>query len=311
MERRGRSGASPPVALSIAGSDSGGGAGIQADLRTFASLGVHGATAVTAVTAQNTAGVQAVHPVPADFVRAQISAVLTDLPVAAVKTGMLGTQETVAVVAASAEAGELPNLVVDPVMVASTGEPLLDPDARRAYAELLLPRARVATPNLWEASLLLGRELAGVEDMETAARDIHDLGCASVVVKGGHLAGPGSPDVLFDGERVSVLTGARIATANDHGTGCTLSAAIAAHLAAGAAVGEAVARAKVFVAAAIAGAAGWSIGAGHGPLDQMAGARNAPLSPGRRHPDPAAGLGHRGPAAASGAPAAHELRAIE
>lgn len=258
----------PPVVLTVAGSDSGGGAGIQADLRTFAALQVIGATAVTALTAQNTAGVQGIRVTPADFVAAQLDSVLDDLEVVATKTGMLASAAIVELVAGRAEQGRLPNLVVDPVMVSSSGNRLLEGGAEDAYAELLVPRARVVTPNLREASILCGRDVSSVDDMEAAARSIHATGPDYVLVKGGDLGGTTSPDVLFDGRRALLLGSDRVRTGNDHGTGCTLSAAIAANLARGLGVEDAVTSAKSFVTRAVCGAAGWRVGAGHGPIDQ-------------------------------------------
>lgn len=258
----------PHVALTIAGSDSGGGAGIQADLKSFAANGVFGTTAVTAVTAQNTVGVEAIHVVPAAVVDAQITAVLRDLDVGAVKTGMLATAEIVELVARRAALGDLPNLVVDPVMVASSGDRLLDVDAEAAYVELLLPSALVATPNLREASLLAGRPLDDVAGMEDAARRIAALGARYVLVKGGHLAGD-AVDVLFDGNVAVELRASRVDTPNVHGTGCSLAATIAARLARGDSVPDAVHAAKSYVASALAGARAWKIGSGHGPIDHF------------------------------------------
>ena len=270
----------PPVALTIGGSDSGAGAGIQADLKAMSALGVFAATAITAVTAQNSTAVVEVHPVPLRTVDAQIGAVLEDLPVASVKTGMLGSAETVGLVAGRAAAGELPRLVVDPVMVASTGRPLLDAAGIAAYRDLLLPHALLVTPNLWEAAILAEREPPGAFDLDgmvSLARAIHRLGPRWVLVKGGHLPGVHGPapgpgtgqvcDVLFDGRELSVLEEPRIATRNNHGTGCTLSAATAARLASGSGVPQAVAEARRFVQRALAGSAGWELGRGHGPLD--------------------------------------------
>lgn len=259
----------PPVALTIAGSDSGGGAGIQADLKTFAALGVFGTSALTAVTAQNTTAVLGVRVLEPAFVDLQIEAVLGDLPVAAVKTGMLASAATVAVVARRAAAGDLPRLVVDPVMVTSTGTPLLDDDGVAAYIELLLPHAAVCTPNMREAALLASMAVTDVAGMEAAARRLAEYGPGVVVVKGGHLGGDAAPDVVLADGVLTVLDGPRVATANDHGTGCSLAAATAAHLARGAAPVAAVREAKAFVAAAIAGASSWTLGAGHGPLDHF------------------------------------------
>jgi hydroxymethylpyrimidine/phosphomethylpyrimidine kinase len=274
----------PPVALTIAGSDSGAGAGIQADLKTMSALGVFGVTAITAVTAQNTARVDGVHPIPASFVDQQIETVLADLPVAATKTGMLGNAETIGVVGRHAGSGDLPNLVVDPVMVSSSGQPLLDDGGVAAYRELLIPFALVVTPNLWEAALLCGLDPAtftDVDGMTVAARTLHALGPDWVLVKGGHLIGvepaPGMPsasvvpDVLYDGTTVTVLSADWVDTPNTHGTGCSLSAAIAAKLASGSDLASAVTEAKAYVHDALVGAAGWRLGKGHGPLDHFGG----------------------------------------
>jgi hydroxymethylpyrimidine/phosphomethylpyrimidine kinase len=270
----------PPVALTIAGSDSGSGAGIQADLRAMAAFGVLAVTAVTAVTAQNTADVRAVHAVPPDVVDAQIAAVLDDLPVAATKTGMLGSAAVIAVVAERARRGGLPRLVVDPVMVASTGRPLLDADGVTAYRDRLLPHALLVTPNLWEAAMLAGTETPpdDVEAMVGLARAIHGLGPAWVLVKGGHLPGVDDRrqappdvvvDVLFDGRHVVRLATPWVDTPNNHGTGCSLSAAIAANLAWGTDVRQSVEIATRFVHDALVGARGWRLGSGHGPIDHL------------------------------------------
>ncbi|MDP8959130.1 MAG: bifunctional hydroxymethylpyrimidine kinase/phosphomethylpyrimidine kinase [Actinomycetota bacterium] len=260
----------PPVALTIAGSDSGGGAGIQADLLTFAAFGVHGTTAITALTAQNTVGVQGIHAVPAAFVDAQIGALLSDLVPQAAKTGMLATAEVIEVVAERAAAGDLPNLVVDPVMVAASGDRLLDPDAEQAYAQLLFPHAAVITPNLREAGVLVSRELRSLEDMEEAARELAETGAGHVVVKGGHLdAGQDAVDVLFDGARVTHLRAPRVETHNVHGTGCTFASAIAAGLALGLEPLEAMRGAKEYLTGALYGSAGWKLGAGRGPVDHL------------------------------------------
>lgn len=259
----------PAVALTIAGSDSGGAAGIQADLKAFAALGVFGTTAITAVTAQNTLGVQHTHIVPTEVVDAQITAVVTDLRPAAVKTGMLATASTVGAVAIRARAGELANLVVDPVMIASTGRRLLERDAEKAYLEMLFPHALVVTPNLREAEVLVGMKLRSVEDMVSAARQLGDSGARYVLVKGGHLAGPSAVDVIWDGANTKVLAAPRVETANLHGTGCTLSAAVAANLALGRGPVEAIERAKELLSGALRGAAGWALGAGQGPVDAL------------------------------------------
>ena len=261
-------GVGPPVAMTIAGSDSGGGAGIQADLKAFAANGVFGTTVVTAVTAQNTRAVEGIVALEPAFVEAQIRAVVSDLPVAAVKTGMLATAATVSAVARRATAGDLPNLVVDPVMIASTGRRLLDEEATRVYLEELIPRALLVTPNLGEAGLLVGRTVDTVDAMKAAATELWARGPRYVLVKGGHLAGP-AVDVLFDGTAHLELTADRVDTENVHGTGCTLSATVTAHLAAGRDVPGAVASAKRYVTAAIEGAARWRLGSGHGPLDHF------------------------------------------
>jgi hydroxymethylpyrimidine/phosphomethylpyrimidine kinase len=267
----------PPVALTIAGSDSGAGAGIQADLKTFAAQGVFGASVLTAVTAQNTAAVLGVERLEPAFVELQLEAVLDDLPVASVKTGLLASSAVVTAVARWARAGRLPNLVVDPVLMASTGRPLLDDDAPDAYLQLLFPCAAVVTPNVREAALLTGMAITGVGDMARAATELAGTGATAVLVKGGHIGGDHAPDVVvFNGE-VSVLDAERVETMNDHGTGCTLSAAIAARLARGHDVMEAIRLAKEYVTESLRGAAGWDLGAGHGPLDHFGWA--APVTP--------------------------------
>jgi len=278
----GRHAATPPVALTIAGSDSGAGAGIQADLKAMSALGVFATTVVTAVTAQNSAEVTAVHPVPTEAVDAQISAVLDDFDVRATKTGMLATLATVRLVTARAGAGDLPALVVDPVMVASTGRRLLDDAAIDAYRHGLIPHALVVTPNLFEAAILAGVEPpgdaeGGIDALTDLAARVHRLGATWVLVKGGHLSGvhgTGSgpapdrvADVLFDGTDVIVMEQSRVDTRNNHGTGCSLASATAALLASGHDVPGAVSRAKTFVHDALEGAALWDLGRGHGPLD--------------------------------------------
>jgi hydroxymethylpyrimidine/phosphomethylpyrimidine kinase len=262
----------PPVALTIAGSDSGGGAGIQADLKSFAAMGVFGTSAITALTAQNTRGVRGVHAVPASFVVAQVEAVLDDLPVVAVKTGMLATAEIVKAVADLAADGRLPKLVVDPVMVSSSGDRLLEPDAERLYVDALLPHATVLTPNLREAQVLLDTTIRTLAQQHAAARALGALGPAFVVVKGGHAVADTADeavDVVFDGTATTELRAPRIATANNHGTGCSFASATAAGLARGLTVPEAVAAAKAFVFRGVSGGARWTLGAGHGPLDHF------------------------------------------
>jgi len=268
----------PPVALTIAGSDSGGGAGVQADLKTFAALGVFGTSALSAVTAQNTTAVTGVVVLEPSFVVAQVEAVLDDLHPAAVKTGMLATGPTVAAVAELARAGRLPHLVVDPVLVSSTGHRLTDDAGVDAYRRLLLPAAEVLTPNLREAAVLAGRgfeELCDVDAMIAVAEELRALGPDTVVVKGGHLGAASgdatapSPDVVVGPQGTVVLEADRVATGNDHGTGCSLSAAIAAHLALGLDTLESLRAAKAFVHRALQGASAWHLGAGHGPIDHF------------------------------------------
>ncbi len=258
----------PPIALSVAGTDSGGGAGIAADLRAFAANGVFGTFAVTAVTAQDTAKVYRVVKLTPEEVGAQIDAVLGDFRVGAAKTGMLASVEMVEMLAERAESGGLPPLVVDPVLVASTGSPLFNGNAIAPYRRLF-GSATVATPNLREAGVLLRRPIEGLEGMREAARELQALGTGLVVVKGGHLDSPDATDVCFDGTDLVEISAARVPTTNVHGTGCTLSAAIAAHLARGATPLEAVRAAKAYVSAAIAGGASWDLGAGHGPLQHF------------------------------------------
>jgi hydroxymethylpyrimidine/phosphomethylpyrimidine kinase len=254
------------VALTIAGSDSGGGAGLQADLRTFAAHGLHGCSAVTAVTAQNSVAVRRYVALEAAMVVAQIEAVAEDMPVAAAKTGMLANAEIVTAVADAVRRLDLPNLVVDPVMVAKSGDRLLEASAERAYREHLLPAASLVTPNLPEAESLLGRPVRDVAAMREAARDLFALGPRVVVVKGGHLAGE-AVDVFFDGTRTEEIRAPRIDTKNTHGTGCTFSAAIASRLALGDAPLEAVRAAKAYLTEAIRRS--YAVGAGHGPVDHL------------------------------------------
>lgn len=254
-----------PVALSIAGSDSGGGAGIQADLRTFQSIGVHGATAVTAITAQNSVGVRAVEEASARIVAAQIDAVAEDLGVDAAKTGMLANASVVRAVADRVRRWDIaPVLVVDPVIAASSGDPLLGGDALRTMVQELLPLAAVVTPNLPEAEAILGHAVSDDDEAVcSAAREIRALGPRCVVIKGGHRSGR-ARDIFFDGERWETLDAERIETSNTHGTGCTFSAAIAARIALGDGALDAVRYAKVFVTRAIEQAR--PLGAGAGSL---------------------------------------------
>jgi hydroxymethylpyrimidine/phosphomethylpyrimidine kinase len=268
----------PPIALTIAGSDSGGGAGIQADLHTFAAHGVHGTSALTAITAQNTRGVTAAEPVATDLVRAQLDAVLADFPVAAVKTGMLGGAELLGLVAEYGQADRLPNLVVDPVMVTTTGDSLYAGDPA-AYLGGLGPLATVLTPNLIEARQLLSREIGSVEEMREAARALATYGPRAVLVKGGHLDrdGDAAVDVLWCDGQMLDLAAPRVPTRNDHGTGCTLASAIAARLALGHPLPQAVAGAKVYVTEALKAAADWRLGTGRGPLHHHHGRKSAAI----------------------------------
>jgi hydroxymethylpyrimidine/phosphomethylpyrimidine kinase len=249
--------------MTIAGSDSGGGAGIQADLKTFQALGVYGTSTLTAITAQNTLGVTAVHEVPTEVVAAQIDAVVGDIGVDAAKTGMLSSAEIIGTVAERIRHWQLERLVVDPVMVAKSGDRLLREDAVHALADELLPLALVLTPNLPEAEVLVGRSLETEEEIRQAARDIVDLGPRAVVMKGGHRTGK-ARDLLFDGRAFYVFESERFETPNTHGTGCTLSAAITAGLAQGRSVVDAVAEAKQYVSEAIRRST--PLGAGHGPV---------------------------------------------
>ena len=257
-----------PTALSIAGSDSGGGAGIQADLKTFAAHGVFGMSVVTALTAQNTAAVTAVHETPLDVVRAQIDAVADDLPVGAVKTGMLGTVGVIREVADGLTRHGLGPVVVDPVMVTTTGHPLIDDDAVGAVVERMLPLAAVVTPNTHEAARLAGTAVETLDDARRAAAAIRARGAAAVLVKGGHLGGePDAVDVLLDADGETLLRMPRLDTDTTHGTGCTYASAIAANLARGLGLRDAVARARRYVQGAIAH--GLDIGAGNGPTDHV------------------------------------------
>ncbi len=261
----------PPVVLVVAGSDSGGGAGIQADVRTLAAHGVFSTTAVTALTAQNTQGVRGVHVAPVDVVAAQIEAVLADFDVRATKTGMLAGVATVEVVARYAAEGRLPALVVDPVMVSASGDRLLEPEAEEAYRRLLFPHATVVTPNLLEASVLVGRTLGTVFDMGEAARELATTtGARAVMVKGGHLDADVAVDVVWDGCHLHELGGPRIATTNNHGTGCSLASAIAAGLASGHELLPSIRAAKAYVCRGLEAATGWRLGHGRGPIDHFA-----------------------------------------
>jgi hydroxymethylpyrimidine/phosphomethylpyrimidine kinase len=251
-------------ALTIAGSDSGGGAGIQADLKTFAAHGVYGTSAITALTAQNTLGVAGVHAVPAEFVTLQIETVVSDIGCDAVKTGMLATSAIVEAVAAAVESLDLPNLVVDPVMIAKGGHRLLDDDAVHALRTTLLRLGRVVTPNIPEAEVLAAMPIASLDDMRAAGRRILKLGPRAVIVKGGHLAEDEATDLLISDRGEVMLSAARLRGAHTHGTGCTFAAAIAARLALGHALDEAARGAKDYVTAAMRH--GIAVGGGHQPL---------------------------------------------
>jgi hydroxymethylpyrimidine/phosphomethylpyrimidine kinase len=257
-------------ALTIAGSDCSGGAGIQADLKTFMAFGVFGMSAITAVVAENTVGVQAIHDVPPQIVAEQIKSCVTDIGVDAVKIGMLSNPEIVELVAAQIEQHSLPNVVIDPVMVAKSGDPLLTTDARKTIREVLLPLAAVITPNKFEAEVLLGRKIGSLDDLKQAAVELREIGCDIVVAKGGHLEGSESAvDVVYDGENLTTLVEPFVATKNTHGTGCTFSSAIAAGLAKGAKPQDTIARAKDYITQALRDSR--PLGQGHGPTNHLTG----------------------------------------
>jgi len=254
--------------LTIAGSDSGGGAGIQADLKTFAALGCYGMTAITALTAQNTVGVQGIHAVPPAFLQSQLQSVIEDIGVDAVKIGMLHEPGVVEVVAWAIQHYQLQRVVLDPVMVATSGDRLIADATVRVLVDQLFPLATVITPNLDEASLLLGRPIAAVSDLSGAAQALLSQGARAVLLKGGHLPGDQVVDVLARPGHVDVvLSSARMASRNTHGTGCTLSSAIAAHLALGEPLEPAVRAARQYILGAIQAGAGVQVGHGHGPLN--------------------------------------------
>ncbi|HYW64245.1 MAG TPA: bifunctional hydroxymethylpyrimidine kinase/phosphomethylpyrimidine kinase [Bradyrhizobium sp.] len=256
-----------PIALTIAGSDSSGGAGIQADLKTFAAFGVYGASVITALTAQNTTGVSAIHQVPSDFVAAQLDAVFADLDVKAVKLGMVGHGAAIDAIVAALARWPVGRVVVDPVMVATSGDRLLAPDAIDALRQRLIPHARIITPNLPEAAALLDEPVASsATDIESQGRRLLALGCGAVLIKGGHGNGAESIDYLISKDRVTALPAPRIATENTHGTGCSLSSAITAGLAKGHDLETAVRNAKTWISAAIAAADRLDVGRGHGPI---------------------------------------------
>lgn len=256
-----------PKALTIAGSDSGGGAGIQADLKTFAAFGVYGTSVITAVTAQNTLGVTAIQEIDLPVIASQIDAVMSDIGADAVKTGMLSSAEIIEVVAAGVNRHGISNLVVDPVMVAASGDRLLRKDAIGALKSVLLPLALVITPNIPEAEVLVGSSLSGIDEIRDAARAIAEMGASNVIIKGGHMEGPESLDLLYDGVEFREFVAPRIDTNNTHGTGCTFSSAIASGLAKGKTVVDATADAKQYVTEAIRCA--YPIGSGNGPLNHF------------------------------------------
>lgn len=259
--------ASTAIAVTIAGSDSGGGAGIQADLKTFSALGVYGASVITALTAQNTLGVTGIHDVPADFIAAQIDAVFSDLAVNAVKIGMLSRPEAIGAVAAGLERHRIDTVVLDPVMVAASGDRLLVPEAVESLRTQLLPRALLITPNLPEAAVLLDEAPAtDLVQVRRQAERLRALGARAVLIKGGHGEGPDSVDVLLDSEGFAEFSAPRVATRNTHGTGCTLSSAIAAGLARGMSLRSAVEAAKAYLTRAIGASDMLTIGRGHGPV---------------------------------------------
>jgi hydroxymethylpyrimidine/phosphomethylpyrimidine kinase len=261
-----------PIALTIAGSDCSGGAGIQADLKSFAARGVYGASVITALTAQNTQGVTGVHDVPPEFITAQIDAVFADLDVRAVKIGMVSRTAAIEVIVVGLLRWAPPVVVLDPVMVATSGDHLLAGDAVEALRTQLVPRARIITPNLPEAAALLGEEIAtSVGEIEGQGRRLLALGCEAVLIKGGHGHGPSSTDYLVSAGGTLALPAPRITTKNTHGTGCSLSSAIAAELAKGHDLETAVRTAKTWVSAAIAAADQLTVGHGHGPIHHFHG----------------------------------------
>jgi hydroxymethylpyrimidine/phosphomethylpyrimidine kinase len=261
---------SVPIALTIAGSDSSGGAGIQADLKTFTVFGVYGASVITALTAQNTQGVRSFEAVAPEFVVAQMDAVLDDLEVRAIKTGMLATAGIVTAISGRLAAGPRPPLVVDPVMVATSGDALIAPDAVDAVRRALLPLAALITPNLPEAARLLDARPAATDaEVAAQAKALHALGCRAVLIKGGHGEGDAAVDYLYDGATVQRFARPRVDTRHTHGTGCTLSAAIAALLALGAPLPDAVERAKTFVWQGLRAGRDLRIGHGSGPVDVL------------------------------------------
>ncbi|MCP3873072.1 MAG: bifunctional hydroxymethylpyrimidine kinase/phosphomethylpyrimidine kinase [Desulfobacteraceae bacterium] len=258
-------------ALTIAGSDSGGGAGIQADLKTFSALGCFGMSAITALTAQNTCVVTGIFPVSPEFIGQQIDAVMDDIGTNAVKIGMLHSPEVIEIVAEKLDQWNCPNIVLDPVMISKSGDKLLRNDAVLALKTILIPKATIITPNLPEASVLLERDVETLEDMTQAAKDLANLGCVNVLLKGGHLTQKESCDLLYqkDTDTLTKLPGRRIDTSNSHGTGCTLSSAITANLAKGKPLEIAVQEAKTYITEALTAGAEYITGKGHGPVNHF------------------------------------------
>lgn len=256
--------------LTIAGSDSGGGAGIQADLKSFAARGVYGMSAITALTAQNTIGVQAIFEISADFVAKQIDSVMSDIGADAWKTGMLSNAEIIHVVVNKTKQYNIQKLIVDPVMVAKSGDSLLRTEAQEALIKQLLPLSYILTPNHHEAEVLTGEEIKNLKEAEQAAIQIHKMGAANVVVKGGHIPGISEAiDVLYDGKKITHISAPRLDTENTHGTGCTYASSIAAEIAKGKDFIEAVRIAKEYITEAIRSAIHLGIGNGHGPLNHF------------------------------------------
>jgi hydroxymethylpyrimidine/phosphomethylpyrimidine kinase len=254
--------------LTIAGSDSGGGAGIQADLKTVSAIGCYGLSVVTALTAQNTRGVIGIYPVPPSFVAEQAAAVLGDIGADAVKIGMLYSAELIEVIAKELKRFDVANIILDPVMVAQSGDKLLQDDAIQALKQHLMPLADVVTPNIPEAEVLLQQRIAGLEDMQTAAKALAGCGSRSILIKGGHLEDNSCPDFLYlaGEDRLVRLEAPRITSRNNHGTGCTLSSAIAGYRAQGFGIEEAARRAKTYIQNAVQAGAKYTIGTGHGPV---------------------------------------------
>jgi hydroxymethylpyrimidine/phosphomethylpyrimidine kinase len=263
--------------LTIAGSDSGGGAGIQADLKTFSALGCYGMSVITALTAQNTVAVTGIFPIPPDFIARQMDAVITDIGVDAVKIGMLHSPEVIETVADNLRQHQVKTIVVDPVMVAKSGDKLLRDDAVQALKETLIPMATLITPNLPEAGVLLGCDIPGQEEMPLACRELAELGCKNVFLKGGHLTGARCVDYLFEtaSSKLTALDGPRVQTSNSHGTGCTISSAITSYLARGLDVESAVREAKAYIVQALEAGAQVKIGNGHGPVHHFHGVWDA------------------------------------